>query len=387
MRVTVKVDAVLQLCVAAATLQFNRYSRQIVEAFDASVLSTMLSSDSLGIDSEEELLSILAGAKVDRKAEELLVHVRLASIPFARLLTVAQTSPRLQQSAAFKDLLKKLLKWKFGKASRPAASPAAAAAATAVQAARSMRCLQSQVALPSDAVSVDALVEWLAAPMPIQAELSETKRRLDEALARIASLEAPDVAGLPVSSKLSKDGGGGGSGCRSSATAAAPAATVGGGGGSRAGGDDDNDAVAAAAASAAVEIAVARCGGDTAAAAVTAARGGGNGGGGGDDIDATASATASVSGGGDGGSGRDNDVSAATVMDCGGGSSNDNHAAAAAAATGVDGSGGGSGCGGSSEETKQCSACGASLPLAAFSSRQWKMAKLPRRCTACLDNR
>jgi hypothetical protein len=307
-RVTVKVDPVWQLCVAAATLQFNRHGPRVLEGFDEDVVSDMLSSDALGVDSEEELLSIIVGAKLNQKIEGLLAHVRLRDISLPRLLTATQASSQLRQSAAFKDLLKKVLKETLSPGPVPVLNPP-----------RTPRGSKAQPVHPSEVGSVDALVEWLATPTPIEAELSdtkhrldetvaasmltqaelsetkadlsETKRRLDEALARIALIETAEANTAPVFCEEEQVG-------------------------ARAGDVKADDHT--------------------------------------EDARAELPDAAEAAG-------------AATV--------------ASEDRTGSPGMGDGPG-----EETRQCSVCGSLLPLAAFSSRQWKIIKQPRRCIACIDH-
>ena len=187
-RVTIKADPVLQLCVAASTLQFNQHAFELLEVLPADVLSAMLASDSLGIASEEELLGIVTG--IDPKViDELLPAVRLKNIPFKQLLSAAKASACLQQSTVFKDSLKKLLKENLASSpsalfgSRGGSKPSAPGQ-------QRLRGTQALPVPPEDRVSLDALVAWISAPALPTAEQLEMARQLDATKQELAVAHA-----------------------------------------------------------------------------------------------------------------------------------------------------------------------------------------------------
>lgn len=150
-RVEVKVDPILKLCVAVSVLKFNlsdalgMFNKELL----SDVLLPILSSDSLYIESEEELISIITKSDMDENVrEKLYTAIRLHDVPFSRLLSLVQSTPQLQQSTTFKDLLKKMIKGAIVPSS-PAAPPTPP------------RGWRTQSVPPGDTVCVEALVEWL----------------------------------------------------------------------------------------------------------------------------------------------------------------------------------------------------------------------------------
>ena len=186
----VKVDPILALCTAAAALEFNQDPVGILTTFPCELCtSVMLTSDLLGIKSEEELLRIFTELHQDVDAEKLpgmieefIPTLRLPNIPVKTLLDAAKSSTVLQGSANFKEVLQK--HFKVGVTT---ASTCGQAAWTLNQ--WSLRGTEAQPVPANDIVSVEALVDWMLRPVRDSPEQSELRRQLEEAHAEIEALK------------------------------------------------------------------------------------------------------------------------------------------------------------------------------------------------------
>lgn len=161
-QVDVRVDPIAQLCISVSILKFDLSDAVKMLLYGDThhhmlkLLLAVISSDSLGIESEEELLGIIAETEMQENVREgIVTAIRLHDVPFSRLRSIVQSSPRLQQSVAFKDLLKKTITEEVFQNTSASPSPQKAPP----------RGLHPHTIQPNDTMSVDALVEWIMAAM------------------------------------------------------------------------------------------------------------------------------------------------------------------------------------------------------------------------------